>query len=181
MQTLLQSQPAPPEEVTRIGRYIRKPDEKIIDLDEFLKDRDAKHSWLIDDRVLPGLTEVQELCKYLKISDRTLCRYRTLAYRHVPDYKASCDARNPHFEKDLERQMAQQLLGKKVRAVQPDEPPFLPIEAYILCAICHLFKQFRRKNRRNSTELVVELITQKNKEGFGHWYRALGLPLELPE
>lgn len=168
-------------EVTRIGRHIRRPDEKIIDLDDFLRERDKANVWLIDDKVLPAQTEVRELCRYLKLSDKALSRYRVLAYRMVPDYKASCDARNPHFEKDLERQMAQQLLGQKVRPVQPDTPPFTPLEAYILCAIAHLFKQFRRKNRRNLNELVIDFISKKNKEGFLRWYFALGLPLEMPE
>lgn len=170
-----------PSEVQRIGRYTRQPKENLIDLDDFLRDRDASRVWLINDKVLPDASEARPLCRYLKISNTTLAEYRVLAYRHVPDYKASCDRRNPSFEKELERQMALQLMGKRVRAVQPDAPPFTALEAYILCAIAHLFKQFRRKNRRNRTELVIEFITKKNKEGFTRWYKALGMPIELPE
>lgn len=168
-------------EVKRIGSYRRSPEDIVIDLDAFLKERDCRDSWLIDDKVLPDWVEVQQLCYYLQVTDKTLSAYRTIAYRYVPDYTSSCNARYPEFQQDLDLQLAKQLLGVRVCPVQPDRPPFTSLEAYILCAIAHLFKQFKKRKRRDRSKMVVELIQKKNHEGFPHWYTALGLPIELPK
>ncbi|WP_148662710.1 hypothetical protein [Scytonema hofmannii] len=121
---------------------------------------------------------VHDLCDRMRISDRTLCIYREIAWENCPDYAASVQERNPFWMDDvldyyakvenLRRVSAKlpspyserlyQAGKRKIRRVFPDRPDFTPLEAKILIAIGNLFKNHRRlgvRLTRNNKRFAV--------------------------
>lgn len=107
---------------------------------------------------VPSWVTVDWLCKRLKVTDRTMCNYRALAWDVCEAYVESVEARNPNWLKSwldydskckaikhsanllpvLMREMAIRRQIAKLKKPLPDQPPFNHIEATILIAIAEI-------------------------------------------
>ncbi len=94
---------------------------------------------------LPESVQLSELVKRLGKSDRQIIKYRQLAYKLVPDYRASCFSRYPEYIRDLADYYKAKNQGKKVRKPYPDPPDFMRREAEILEAISILFDDLKNE------------------------------------
>jgi hypothetical protein len=89
---------------------------------------------------LPDIATAKFLCNYLGVTDKTLKRYRELAYL-VPDYLKVCDRYWEHKTKGLNYECVEVAYRiKKLNVPARDEPPFILPQMQILRAIARMVK-----------------------------------------
>lgn len=94
-----------------------------------------------DRESLPEWIGVIQLTRLIRKSDRTLSRYRAIAFEEVGLYWKVCLEVNPGYLSGL--------------TAQPDKPPFSKLQAAILIEISDLFDRFK------SDRLVKAQLNQK--------------------
>ncbi|NEQ64488.1 MAG: hypothetical protein F6K21_03100 [Symploca sp. SIO2D2] len=100
---------------------------------------------------------MRDVVKRVGVTQRTLLKYRKLAYKYIPAYQQSCSDRYPEYELDLKRSKVRRDRGEKPKTVLPDPPPFTDIEVKVLEQIASLY------SKGLIDEQVVKLL-EVNKE-----------------